>query len=560
MPQKKLLRDYNPELKTQFHEELNAGVSFDELFIIFNQKVFWNCPTGHLIHQKPRGRVQGKCLPCSTERGRRYLGDYGQDLLNEFDRELNEGVDPETLYSSITGKYHWRCEKGNRPHTYLATVRSRVMGHSCQYCGSGQVLPGLNDWMTLEPLDDLSWNYEKNIDESGEPLNPQSFGVDDRVQRYWTCLRGGHERQISISSAVNGKRLGKECRVCSGYKTMPGITDAFSLFPTLKERLHPTLNSGLDLGDIHPGNYETKIHWLCDQNHIWERSVKEELKANGCGKCSGRDLWEGHNDLLSQYPLVAQEIAYDLNSKVAGVVKDPPSRIHRFSYLDSWWRCKEHGHTWRTTVEKRTREGTGCPFCSNRRVWPGFNDLWTKRPDLVDEIDFDKHANLNPKKLLWSSHEVLNWRCAEGHCWPTKLHLRSANPSGKGTGCPSCAVSGFKPEEPAILYFILQKDLSSFKVGITNINTERLSSWVRSGWETLEIFHFEVGAEARFVEKKFHFWRKEILRAPDFLRPVDVGRNGGWTETFGISTTSADVVRAKIREILDIRSKSLIIK
>jgi hypothetical protein len=76
----------------------------------------------------------------------------------------------------------------------------------------------------------------------------------------------------------------------------------------------------------------------------------------------------------------------------------------------------------------------------------------------------------------------------------------------------------------------------------------------------LEIFHFEVGAEARFVEKKFHFWRKEILRAPDFLRPVDVGRNGGWTETFGVSTTSADVVRAKIREILDIRSKSLIIK
>jgi hypothetical protein len=555
---KKLLKESHPELRAQFQSGLNAGVSFDDLYIIFDSKVFWKCESGHLILQKPRWRTQGKCPQCFLDRNRKYLKDYHQNLISEFDVEGNEGVDPGSLYSRSPGSYSWICRNANEPHTYMAKVGARIKGHSCSFCAGIDILPGFNDWMTLEPLDNLLWNYEKNLDEDGNQVDPMTLGLDNRKQYKWTCVTGNHERIVSISSAVQGKRLGKECRICAGYKCVEGVNDAFTLYPTLRSRLHSSLNKGVNLGSIHPGSRDVSLVWACENNHTWERSFPEELKSKGCGKCGGKELWEGHNDLLSQHPELATEIAYDLNANLEGFVQVSPEKLHKNSGLDSWWRCAKHGHTWKTKAEKRTRGETGCPFCSDRRVWPGFNDLWTKRPDLVDEIDFDKHPGLDPKKLLWVSHDEINWRCAEEHRWPARLHLRSSNSNRKPTGCPSCAVSGFKPEEPAIIYFIENQKLMAFKVGITNSGTQRLKSWLGRGWELIEVLDFEIGAEAKYVEKRFHFWRRRILEANDFLTSKDVGRLGGWTETFSIQSVTSEVVKMKLREVMEQRRSSIL--
>ena len=555
MVAKKHLRDSHPSLRNQFNEELNLGISFDDLFVIFDSKIFWDCPGGHTIFQKPRLRTQGKCAVCAIDRGRKYLADHHKHLVLEFDTENNDGVDPKTLYSRSPGKFFWLCKQSDHRHSYSATVKSRLMGHACSYCAGIEILPGFNDWMTLESLESLAWNYEKNVDDNGNQVDPRTLGVDNRVQFHWTCITGNHDRKISVSSAVQGQRLGKGCRSCSGYKAVPGTNDAFSLFPELRKRLHPKLNDGLDLERLHPGNRNIEIVWLCTQNHTWKRPFAEELKSQGCGKCFGFDLWEGHNDLLSQYPRVAAEIAYDLNNGQDGFVHLAPEKVHKNSALDSWWRCSEYGHTWKTKIEKRTREGTGCPFCSDRRVWPGLNDLWTKRPDLVNEIDFEKHPGLDPKKLLWVSHDVLNWKCDQGHQWPTKLHLRSSNSNRKPTGCPNCAVSGFKPDEPGIIYFIYNSPLGAFKVGITNTGTQRLASWLSAGWNLVESFEFERGAEAKYVEQRFHFWRRKVLEIPDYLTKEAVGRMGGWTETFSSEVVQVIAVQTKLREIIEERKK-----
>jgi hypothetical protein len=385
-------------------------------------------------------------------------------------------------------------------------------------------------------------------------VDPRTLGLDNRKVFSWTCVTGNHERNISISSAIQGKRMGKECRSCSGYSCIAGVNDAFTLFPELRERLDRQLNGGIDLRNIHPGNRDIVLSWSCSKNHTWRRPFAEELKSKGCGKCSVIEVWEGHTDLLSQFPNVASEIAYDLNDNLDGFVQLPASQIHKNSGSDSWWRCARHGHTWRTKIEKRTREGTGCPYCSDRRVWPGFNDLWTKRPDLVSEIDFDKHPGLNPEALLWVSHMIINWVCSENHRWPTQLHLRTSISSRRPTGCPTCSVSGFKPEEPGLIYFIENKELFSFKVGITNVGTQRLSSWQFNGWNLLKTFEFEKGSEARFVEGRFHYWRRNVLQQQDFLSKEDVGRMGGWTETFNNEAVSSAEVLSRLQEIIDTRA------
>lgn len=54
------------------------------------------------------------------------------------------------------------------------------------------------------------------------------------------------------------------------------------------------------------------------------------------------------------------------------------------------WTC-ENGHSWQTTVHVRS-EGSGCPYCTGRKVLPGFNDLETLYPDVAAQWDREKNG------------------------------------------------------------------------------------------------------------------------------------------------------------------------
>tara|TARA_B100000579_G_scaffold401296_1_gene383655 strand:+ start:795 stop:1061 length:267 start_codon:yes stop_codon:yes gene_type:complete len=74
----------------------------------------------------------------------------------------------------------------------------------------------------------------------------------------------------------------------------------------------------------------------------------------------------GIDDLLTLHPEVAAEAeGWD------------PSQVHSGSHKKLSWKCKE-GHEWKVAPNQRTsRETTGCPFCSNKKVWKGFREETT---------------------------------------------------------------------------------------------------------------------------------------------------------------------------------------
>lgn len=55
-----------------------------------------------------------------------------------------------------------------------------------------------------------------------------------------------------------------------------------------------------------------------------------------------------------------------------------------------WWRC-EKGHSYRVIIAQRVQQGNGCPYCANRKVLVGFNDLATVQPLVAKEW----HESLN---------------------------------------------------------------------------------------------------------------------------------------------------------------------
>lgn len=69
-----------------------------------------------------------------------------------------------------------------------------------------------------------------------------------------------------------------------------------------------------------------------------------------------------------------------------------PSDASAGSFQKAWWLC-ELGHSWEAVISSRTK-GNGCPYCANRIVLPGFNDLATLYPELAKQWHPTKNESL----------------------------------------------------------------------------------------------------------------------------------------------------------------------
>ena len=107
-----------------------------------------------------------------------------------------------------------------------------------------------------------------------------------------------------------------------------------------------------------------------------------------------------------------------------------PSQMTVGSEIKAWWIC-DKGHSWKAVIKNRVR-GSGCPYCTGKKVLIGFNDLQTSNPDLADEWDYDKNT-LSPLQVTYGSGTIVYWVCSKGHSWKAAVCDRS-----KGSKCPIC--------------------------------------------------------------------------------------------------------------------------
>lgn len=77
------------------------------------------------------------------------------------------------------------------------------------------------------------------------------------------------------------------------------------------------------------------------------------------------------------------------------------------------------------------KRGRGCPFCSNKRVLKGYNDLLTTHPDLCKELVDSELMH----SLTHGSRKKIEWVCPVGHKWLATPNDRT----NKGSGCPYCS-------------------------------------------------------------------------------------------------------------------------
>lgn len=207
-------------------------------------------------------------------------------------------------------------------------------------------------------------------------------------------------------------------------KLIAGVNDLATINPVLASEWHPTEN-----GELQPfmvaANDHREVYWLGKCGHTWlARINNRNSHGRRCPYCANQKVLSGFNDLESLYPDLAKQWDYDVNTKL-------PNEVIAGGNTKYFWRC-DKGHSWSTSITKRKR-GDGCPYCGNKKLLAGFNDLATTYPTLAEEWDFDLNDK-SPQSVMAGSNDFAYWKCKFGHTWRAMINARK-----QGAGCPYCA-------------------------------------------------------------------------------------------------------------------------
>ena len=233
--------------------------------------------------------------------------------------------------------------------------------------------------------------------------------------------------------------------------------------PHLLKELDSEKNGSFDPTSI--GYSSTKkVWWKCDKGHSYYTSIGSRTRDNGtgCPYCANQKVLKGFNDLETKRPDIAKEWDYEKNYPLN------PSDILPGTRRKYWWICPKK-HSYYSDVNNRVRVNAGCPYCSNKAVLKGYNDLATTNPELLKKWNYEKNNKLGyyPTDFTNVSGKKVWWKCDKGHSWESTIaHI------AYGRGCPICNTGKQTSfPEQAIYYYISKIDntcISRYKINGRN--------------------------------------------------------------------------------------------
>ena len=168
------------------------------------------------------------------------------------------------------------------------------------------------------------------------------------------------------------------------------------------------------------------VWWKCSKGHIWQDTIKNRANGSKCFGCITRRVIIGFNDLETIAPELVSEWDFEKNKDIT------PDQVACCSNRKVWWKCK-NGHSWQSVISSRYY-GCKCPYCMNRKVLTGFNDLETVNPKLAKEWDYEENGKITPNLILAGSNKKAHWVCEKGHKWIATVESRN----NRQYGCPYC--------------------------------------------------------------------------------------------------------------------------
>ena len=420
------------------------------------------------------------------------------DLLEEWDGDKNEHLTPKDVAHASGKKVWWICKTCK--NSWSARIAGRTNSCGCPYCANQKLLIGVNDfetWCKHNQKPSLIDEWDKN---KNDGLLPCEVMRASNKKVWWKCSTCGHEWKATIVNRYNGQSCPKcTARLSVSFPEKAVFYYIKKLFPLAQENYQPTWLFPGEL-DIYISELNLGIEYDGQQWH--KDAERDRIKDDKC-KNNNTHIWRIREP--SSPKLVSHSFCFELADTsipaLEACIKRIASKISRFSNIKLsvnlkrdatfiyelidrhvkdnslrewclshqrtdllnewnyskngaltpqkitwgtnrkvWWIC-DRGHEWQARISSRSIDQQKCPFCTNTKVWIGYNDLetWCKnnhRDDLMKEWNQLRNGALLPRNVIKSSKKKAWWKCSTcGHEWQAEI----ANRSVKGQGCPKCA-------------------------------------------------------------------------------------------------------------------------
>lgn len=485
------------------------------------------CDCGNLTIVVGGELTSGSTRSCGCLKNTAGLLKDNQHLISQYDFDKNKNIDINTLTARSCKKVWWKCSTcGNSWKATIASQNDKI-NHGCPYCSGRLVTKGKNDLLSQYPtIVAKYWDFKRN------KIKPDEISVLSSKKVYWKC-EYGHEWKASVANKVGGsgcpkcniENVNSFCEQAFFYYLKQAFPNAINSDHHIGMELDiylPSIKTGIEY-DGEPW-HRTKRKTVIDQrknNLCKEKGIKlirirepnlakmencivfkrtdtesntsldnvinEVLRYLGINNIQANTLRDNtkilnqfaqkklNNSLAVQFTKIAKEWNYERNSGLT------PDRISKASRHKVWWKDK-YGHEWQATVSDRTRpiyidpkgkthHPQGCPYCSNKRVLPGFNDLASQNPEIMKYWNFDKNKTINPNQITSGSKKLVWWIDKYGHEWHRAIEYQVQHNRCpvcyKQRRSPSvlCVETGkqFKTGKEAAIYFNLTSPTSIYR-------------------------------------------------------------------------------------------------
>ena len=556
-----LLKD-NPVLMDQYDYEKNAGVNLDTITSGSSKKIWWICSKGHSFSQPviKRRDYSHTCPYCSGKRvlvGFNDLETVNPKLAAEWHPELNGGLTAQMVVEHSNKIVWWKC--GVCGFEWNCKVNDRSNGRGCPSCYKANrsrsfrenySLSIANENLAAKRPDLLDeWDYEKNAE-----YGPESYTTGSNYKAWWKCQICGNKWRATIKNRVCND---SGCPGCMRHSRTSFPEQA--LFYYVSKEYPNAINSYRDVFedalpelDIYIPQLKTAIEYdgiawhkdsrsarkaiekylTCKENGITlirvsetkqgnypdsdqfiyrERPtlrdldcvIKETLSLLSCPDASV-DTERDRKEIYSQYITVLKSKSIAENYPEA--VKEwsvsdnkglTPDMISATSNDKYWWIC-DLGHPYKMSPYSKLKMQLRCPYCSNKKVLPGFNDLATRFPQIAKEWDEEKNAPVKAAEIMPGSPRKCWWICKKGHSY----QATPGNRTSGNTSCPYC--SGKRALEG-------YNDLATL-----NPEVAELWDYSKNGQLRPEMVTSGSSRKVWWICKKGHSWEKTIHSQVNF--------------------------------------------
>ena len=360
--------------------------------------VSWKCAKKHVYTTSINSRTNRKsgCPFCANQK---VLTGFN-DLKKKYPKHAKyaHNFKPESILYGSNQIKEWKCSLG---HIWKEKVNWFIKRNpKCKTCSGLVLLSGFNDMKTKFPkiaIEAFDWNPSKVLPNESKKL-------------IWQCKN----KHTWPATPAQRTSKGSGCPYCKKGALMPGFNDLKSTFPKLAKEAHLW-----DPSKVHKGS-NLKLEWKCSKGHIFETVVSHRTaRGDGCSICSNHKLLVGFNDLLTMFPLIADE-AYGWNPK-------------KYKYIDRvnllTWKCKQKNHEWKSTIADRTRNKRKCPTCFPSKTKTAWGSLSETHPDLAKQAHGWDTTNYSA-----GSEVRQKWKCKLGHIYESRIYSRV-----NGSGCTFCS-------------------------------------------------------------------------------------------------------------------------